>query len=117
MASLGHVPAQYSIGFALRCKVKIIGRDDASKASDRRDTTQREDPLRPNGAKLKVTISKSGEVEIVGNQLGLAALSNICAELSRTVGEPGNHYHFMDNEGFWGTEPGLVNLVVYGENW
>lgn len=79
--------------------------------------TKHEDPLRPEGAKLKVTISNNGEIEIVGNQLGLTALSDICAALSKSVGQPGNHYHFMDNEGFWGTEPGSVDLVVYGEDW
>jgi hypothetical protein len=76
----------------------------------------KQDPFRPEGAKLKVTISKKNEIEIVGNELGLVALSDICAALSKSVGKPGNHYHFMDNEGFWKTEPGSVELVVYGEN-
>jgi hypothetical protein len=76
----------------------------------------REDNFRPMGGKLKVTISKSGDVEIVGNGLGLKALSNICAALSESVGKPGNHYHFMDNEGFWGTETGSVSLIIYGED-
>ena len=69
----------------------------------------REDEFRPEGGKLKVTMSKNGEVEIVGNRLGLKALSKICAALSKSVGEPGNHYHFMDNEGFW--EPRLDQLA------
>jgi hypothetical protein len=73
--------------------------------------------FRPAGGKLKVTISEKGEVEIVGNSLGLMALSNICAELSKSVADPGNHYHFMDNEGFWGTEPGSASLIIYGTDW
>jgi hypothetical protein len=76
----------------------------------------REDNFRPAGGKLKVTISESGDVEIVGNRLGLKALSNICAALSESVGKPGNHYHFMDNDGFWGTETGSVSLIIYGED-
>jgi hypothetical protein len=72
--------------------------------------------FRPKGAKLKITMSKKGEVEIVGNRPGLEALSNISAALSKSVGDPGNHYHFMDNEGFWGTEPGSISLVIYGED-
>jgi hypothetical protein len=72
--------------------------------------------IRPPGAKLRVQISKKGDVEIVGNSLGLRALSNICAELSESVGQPGNHYHFMDDEGFWGTEPGSISLTIYGED-
>jgi len=71
--------------------------------------------LRPIGAKLRAQMSKKGELEIVGNSLGLQALSNICARLSKSVGQPGNHYHFMDNEGFWGTEPGSISLAIYGE--
>ena len=76
----------------------------------------RDDEFRPAGGKLKVTISKSGEVQIAGNRLGLKALSNICAALSESVGKPGNDYHFMDNEGFWGTETGSPNLIIYGED-
>ena len=72
--------------------------------------------FRPRGAKLKITISKKGEVEIVGNRPGLEALSSISSALSKSVGEPGNHYHFMANEGFWGTEPGSISLIIYGEN-
>lgn len=71
--------------------------------------------IRPPGAKLRVQISKKGDVEIVGNSLGLRALSNICAELSESVGQPGNHYHFTD-EGFWGTESGSISLTIYGED-
>jgi hypothetical protein len=78
---------------------------------------EREEGFRPEGGKLKVTISKTGEVEIVGNGLGLKALSTICAALSESVGKPGNHYHFEDNEGFWGTETGSVGLIIYGEDW
>jgi len=73
--------------------------------------------LLPKGARLKISISKKGEVELLGNRQGLQALSNICAVLSKSVGEPGNHYHFMDNEGFWGTEPGSISLVIYGQDW
>jgi hypothetical protein len=76
----------------------------------------RKDEFRPGGGKLKVTISKNGEVEIVGNSLGLDGLSNICRSVSESVGQSGNHYHFMDNEGFWGTEAGSVALVIYGED-
>ena len=72
--------------------------------------------FRPEGAKLTVRISEKGELEIIGNSPGLMALSDICAALSKSVGEPGNHYHFMDNEGFWGTEAGSVALTIYGEN-
>ncbi len=73
------------------------------------------DEFRPCGAKLKIKTSEKGEIEITGNRLGLRALSNICAALSESVGEPGNHYHFMDVDGFWGTEPGSIPLVIYGE--
>lgn len=66
-------------------------------------------------AKLKIAMSKKGVVEITGNELGLKSLSQICASLSECIGEPGNHYHFMEGEGFWGTEPGSVSLVIYGE--
>jgi hypothetical protein len=75
------------------------------------------DDVHPPGAKLKVRMSQNGDVEIIGNRLGLKALSNICDALSKSVAEPGNHFHFMDNEGFWGTEPGSLSLVIYGEDW
>ncbi len=58
--------------------------------------------LRPDGAKLRITISGKSEIEITGNRLGLKALSRICASLSESVGEGGNHYHLMDVEGFLG---------------
>ena len=74
-----------------------------------------EDEFRPEGAKLKIGMSQKGEIEITGNRLGLKALSHICAALSESVGEDGNHYHFMDIEAFWGTEPGSISLVIYGE--
>ena len=73
------------------------------------------DEFRPDGAKLKIRTSEKGEIEITANRLGLRALSNICAALSESVGEPGDHYHFMDVDGFWGTEPGSIPLVIYGE--
>jgi hypothetical protein len=72
--------------------------------------------FRPDGGKLKVTISSKGDVEIVGNRIGLKALSDICTALSESVGEAGNHYHFMDCEGFWGTEPGSTSLTIYGQD-
>jgi hypothetical protein len=75
------------------------------------------DEFHPEGGRLKVTLTEKGDVEIVGNRLGLKALSNICEALSKAVGKAGNHYHFMDNEGFWGTEPGSVSLIIYGEDW
>jgi hypothetical protein len=71
--------------------------------------------FRPDGAKLKVAMSQKGEMEVTGNRLGLKALSDICAALSESVGEAGNHYHLMDIEEFWGTEPGSISLVIYGE--
>ena len=71
--------------------------------------------LHPDGAQLKVAMSEKGEVEITGNRLGLKALSQICAVLSDSMGNESNHYHLMDVEGFWGTEPGSVPLVIYGE--
>jgi hypothetical protein len=71
--------------------------------------------FRPDGAKLKVSMSQQGEIEIVGNGLGLKALSDICAALGESVGEEGNHYHLMDNDGFWGTEAGSTSLIIYGE--
>jgi hypothetical protein len=61
-------------------------------------------------------MSPKGEIEIVGNRLGLKALSDICAALAESGGTPGNHYHFMDCEGFWGTEPGSIPFVIYGED-
>jgi hypothetical protein len=77
--------------------------------------SKRESEFRPAGAKLRVRLTENGEVEVVGNRLGLRALSKICASLSESVGEKGNHYHFMDVEGFWGTEPGSISLTIYGE--
>ncbi len=74
------------------------------------------DRLRPDGAKLKVVLSKDGTIEITGNEFGLKALSQICASLAETVGQAGNHYHFMDVPGFWGTEAGSIPLVIYGED-
>ena len=74
-----------------------------------------EDEFRPDGAKLRVGMSKKGEIEITGNRLGLMALSNICAALSNSVGQAGNHYHLMDIEEFWGTEPGSISVIIYGE--
>lgn len=72
--------------------------------------------FRPDGAKIKVTISAKGEVEILGNRLGLKALSDICATLSESLGKPGNHYHLLDCEGFWGTEAGSMPVIIYGED-
>jgi len=77
--------------------------------------SQQASEFRPDGARLKVTITEKGEVEIVGNCLGLKALSRICAALSESIGESGNHYHLMDVEGFWGTEPGSISLTICGE--
>jgi hypothetical protein len=71
--------------------------------------------LHPKGAKLRIKRSEKGDVEITGNRLGLKALSDICAALSKSTGEAGNHFHFMDVDGFWGTEPGSVPLIIYGE--
>lgn len=73
------------------------------------------DDFRPEGSKIGVLISEQGEIEIIGNRLGLKALSRICASLSESTGEVANHYHLMDVEGFWGTESGSVPLVIYGE--
>lgn len=73
------------------------------------------DKFRPNGAKLRIKTSEKGELEITGKRLGLKALSDICAALSESASEPGNHYHFMDVEGFWGTEPGSIPLVIQGD--
>jgi hypothetical protein len=75
----------------------------------------KQDEFRPDGAKLKIRMTEKGEVEVVGNRLGLRALSKICAALSDSLGEKGNHYHFMDVEGFWGTEPGSISLTILGE--
>jgi len=77
---------------------------------------EREDLFRPEGAKLRVRMTARGEVEITGNRPGLKGLAAICAALSESVGEPGNHYHLMDCEGFWGTEPESISLIVYGED-
>ena len=77
--------------------------------------SKQESEFRPAGAKLKVRTTEKGEVEVVGNRLGLKALSKISAALSESIGEKGNHYHFMDVEGFWGTEPGSISLTIYGE--
>ncbi len=60
-------------------------------------------------------MSEKGEMTVTGNRLGLKALSEMCAALSESTGEAGNHYHLMDNEGFWGTELGSVPLIIYGE--
>ena len=75
-----------------------------------------ENPFRPEGAKLKVRTTARGEVEITGNRPGLKGLAAICAALSESVGESGNHYHLMDCNGFWGTEPGSISLIIYGED-
>ena len=74
------------------------------------------DKFRPEGGKLKIQMSQKGEMEIIGNRLGLKALSDICAALSESVGEEGNHYHLMDIDAFWGTEPGSISLIIYGED-
>lgn len=60
-------------------------------------------------------MSQKGELEIIGNRLGLKALSDICAALSESAGEAGNHYHLMDIDEFWGTESGSISLIIYGE--
>jgi len=73
------------------------------------------DEVRPEGARIKIVMSRKGEIEITGNRLGLKALSRICAKLSESTEEDGNHYHLMDVEGFWGTEPASIPLVIYGE--
>ncbi len=73
------------------------------------------DALCPDGAKIKVVLSEKGEIEITGNRLDLKALSVICAALSESVYEQGNHFHLMEVKGFWGTEPGSTPLVIYGE--
>jgi hypothetical protein len=70
----------------------------------------------PEGGKLKIQMSGKGEVEIIGNRPGLKALSDICAALSESVGEDGNHYHLMDIDAFWGTEQGSIPLIIYGED-
>lgn len=76
----------------------------------------REDPFRPEGAKLRVRMTDRGGLEVIGNRAGLKGLAAICNAVSEAVGEPGNHYHLMDSEGFWGTEPGSVSLIIYGED-
>ncbi len=77
--------------------------------------SKQEDEFRPAGAKIRVRMTENGGVEIVGNSPGLTGLSQICAALSESVGENGNHYHLMDVEGFWGTEPGSISLTIHGE--
>jgi hypothetical protein len=74
------------------------------------------DRFHPEGGKLKIQMSQKGEMEIIGNRLGLKALSHICASLSESVGEKGNHCHMMDVDGFWGTERGSIPLIIYGED-
>jgi hypothetical protein len=61
---------------------------------DRQDHSGGSTVPEANNRKLKITISPKGEVEIIGNRLGLKSLSDICAGLSESVGKPGNHYHF-----------------------
>jgi hypothetical protein len=78
--------------------------------------SEREDYFRPDGAKLKVRITEKGEIEVIGNRLGLEGLSRICAALSESCGQDGNHYHLVDIEAFWGTEPGSISMVIYGED-
>jgi hypothetical protein len=78
--------------------------------------SKNENEFRPDGAKINVRMTEKGEVEIVGNRLGLKGLSHICAALGESIGEDGNHYHLMDVEGFWGTEPGSISLTIYGED-
>jgi hypothetical protein len=76
---------------------------------------EREDEILAPGARLQVTLNRSQEVEIVGNQRGLQALASICSGLAELTPEqlltPANHYHL--DEDFWGTEKGSVPLIIY----
>ena len=66
------------------------------------------------GARLSVTQNGRGEIQIVGNRVGLRALAAICTGLATLTPEelqtPANHYHL--DEDFWGTEKGSVPLTV-----
>ena len=61
------------------------------------------------GSKLKFVLNENGELEILGNRLGLKALAAICSGLSDSTED--DHYHL--DEHFWGTEPGSIPAVVY----
>jgi hypothetical protein len=61
------------------------------------------------GSKLKFVLNEKGELEILGNRLGLRALAAICSGLSEAAED--DHYHL--DEHFWGTEPGSIPVVVY----
>lgn len=64
--------------------------------------------------KLKVVRLESGEIEIVGNRLGLKDLADVCHSLSKLLDEEGrtaaNHYHvadYMNN-----AEAGSLELII-----
>lgn len=67
-----------------------------------------------NEYKLKILESKSGEVEIVGNQEGLRFLANVCKNLSDLSDEEAktaaNQYHFA--EFFGNLEEGSAKELI-----
>ena len=60
------------------------------------------------GSKLKFVLNEKGELDILGNRLGLKALASICLGLSEST--EGDHYHL--DEHFWGTESGSIRVVL-----
>ena len=75
---------------------------------------EQKDAILATGARLSVRLDEGGEVQIVGNRIGLRALAAICTGLAALNPEerqtPANHYHL--DEDFWGTEKGSVPLTV-----
>ena len=70
---------------------------------------ERDVEILATGSKLKFVLNEKGELEILGNRLGLRALAAICSGLSEATED--DHYHL--DEDFWGTEPGSIPVVVY----
>jgi hypothetical protein len=79
------------------------------ESGPRRRLAEKDSEILVAGSKLKFALNEQGELEILGNRLGLKALAAICSGLADSA--EGDHYHL--NENFWGTESGSIPVVVY----
>jgi hypothetical protein len=70
---------------------------------------ERRSEILAKGGKLKFVVNGQGELEILGNRIGLGALAAIFSGLSESATD--DHYHL--DESFGGTEPGSIAVVVY----
>jgi hypothetical protein len=76
-----------------------------------RRLSEKDSEILATGSKLKFVLNEKGELEILGNRLGLKALAAICSGLADSA--EGDHYHL--NENFWGTESGSISVVFTGK--